>query len=146
MKKILMCAALAVATINANAALFVNNNLACDISLDVYASEPGSGATCTHYVWFKVPAGTSVAYNNTAQLSGNVWRDAALGPLAPLTISTAGIWDAASLDHYPSGPEVGRAGACAPGISSSGTWASCPTYTLTWTSLGGNNVLVEVNP
>ncbi|PSK95168.1 hypothetical protein B0I18_1011333 [Taibaiella chishuiensis] len=142
-----MCAALAVAAFNAQAGLFVNNNLACDISLDVYASEPGA-PTCTHYVWFKVPAGNSVAYNNTGSLTaaGFVWRDAALGPLTPLPISNAGIWDAASLDHYPTTPEVGRPGACAPGIISTGTWASCPSYTLTWTALGGNNVLVEVNP
>lgn len=148
MKKILMCAALAVAAVNTHAALFVNNNINCDISLDVYASEPGSGATCTHLVWFKLAANSSVAYNNTnaPQLVFNVWRDAALGPSVPLPISASGIWDAASLVQYPGGPEVGRAGACATAFSSTGTWSSCPTYTLTWTSLGGNNVLVEINP
>lgn len=144
-----MCAALAVASITANAGLFVNNNLNCDISLDVYASEPGSGASCTHLVWFKLAANTSVAYNNTnaPQLVLNVWRDAALGPLVPLPISANGIWDAASLVQYPGGPEVGRSGACAPGTFSSGYWTgTCPTYTLNWTSLGGNNVLIDINP
>lgn len=145
MKKIMMVALVLVATLSAHAALFINNNTACDRSLYIYASDANLPGPCSYYIWLKVPAGTSQAYNNTGALNapGYVWRDASVGPAGYITMQANGSWDAASLTPYPATPEVGRAGSCAPGNMVTVT-AGCP-YILTWTSLGGGNVLVDIN-
>ncbi len=145
MKKILMFAVLLLATLSARAALFINNNTTCDRSLYIYASDANLPGPCSYYIWVKVPATSSLAYNNTGVLNapGYVWRDATIGPSGYITMQTNGTWDAASIAPYPATAEVGRAGSCVPGTVASST-AGCP-YTITWTSLGGNNVLVDIN-
>ena len=60
MKKVLMCIALAIASLNADAALFVINNTTCDLSLDVYGND--GNLAMLFYIWFKVPAGAFLAY------------------------------------------------------------------------------------
>ncbi len=142
-----MCAALAVASLDADAALFVTNNTTCDLSLDVYASDANMAGHCSYYIWFKVPAGASQAYNNTGffNTAGYIWRETSQGPSGYTTMLPDGKWDAASVAHYPATPQVGRAGSCALGTLGTGTVSSC-NYTVTWTSLGGNNVFVEINP
>ena len=146
MKKILMCAALAVATVHAHAALFVNNNTNCDVSLEVYANDANDPQVCAYFTWFKIPANTSQAHNNPSSLNWSGWLKTANGlntPVGPML--AGGTWDAASADRFPATPQVGRAGSCAPGTSLTVPTAGCG-YTITWTSLGGNNVLVEINP
>ncbi|WP_146146671.1 hypothetical protein [Taibaiella chishuiensis] len=145
MKKILMCAALAVATVHAHAALFVNNNTNCDVSLEVYASDANDPQVCAYFTWFKVPSHSSQAYNNPAALNWAGWLKTANGlntPVGPMLAS--GTWDAASANRFPAPPEVGRPGSCAPGTLLTVPAGSCG-YTISWINVGGGNVLVDIN-
>ncbi|PSK93247.1 hypothetical protein [Taibaiella chishuiensis] len=153
MKKLFAMLLLSGAAVSANAALFITNNTSCIIALEAYAHDANLPASCSYYTWFKINPNTSDAYNNVNSLNGGTgWRYTSVGPSGYATMTTAGSgWDAATFHTSitgPTAPLVGNTGTCATGTYSSlnqpGT--SCPTLQMTWMNLGGNNVLLTIDP
>ncbi len=154
MKKLFALLCLSGAAVSTHAALFVTNNTSCIISVQVYAHDANLPASCSYYTWFKVNPASSDAYNNVTSLNGSGagWRLTSVGPSGYTTMITAGSgWDAATFDvGTASSPSViiGNPGTCGTGtyMAVSNPGGSCPTQQLTWMNLGGNNVLLTIDP
>lgn len=146
MKKLFVFLLLAVAAVNARAAIFINNNTTYSVTLTLWAHDANNMGSCSYYCnRFFVAGGTATAYNNVTS-PGLVWSQ----PWQiPATLVTAGsAWDA--IDIVPSIEALSYATIGNPGTCASGTTysASAAGYSInaTWTYLGGGNVLVDINP
>ncbi len=65
MKKLIVFLVLAVAAVNARAAIFINNNTGYTITFTLWAHDVVNPAPCSYYcARFHVPGGSSIAYNN----------------------------------------------------------------------------------
>jgi hypothetical protein len=144
MKKLFTVLSLFVAGVSANAAVFINNNTGCDVSVQLAARDANLPSSCSYYAWVEIAAGTARAYNNVTDL--NPWTLNSIGFPNYATMTTTGaMWDAAWIFDAPT--FIGNPGTCASGTSISYTppGSSC-TYNATWTNLGGGNVLINIVP
>lgn len=147
MKKILVLLLLAVATINANAALFINNNTTCDAVLVLRSHDVNNAGVCSYYSnRFTLAAGASVAYNNVTSVNYPAGPGWFLNGVGAATMVAAGSgWDAVTVYYSSIFFDIGASGTCAPSMSYSGSAAGCSFTNASWTPLGGGNVLLELN-
>lgn len=144
MKKLFAVLSLFVAGATANAAIFINNNAACDVAVQLTAHDANLLPACSYYAWVEIPAGTARAYSNVTDL--NPWTLNSTGFPNYATMITSGAgWDAAWVFDAPT--FIGNPGTCASGttISYTAPGSSC-SYNATWTNLGGGNVLINILP
>ncbi|PSK89808.1 hypothetical protein [Taibaiella chishuiensis] len=144
MKKLLAALALVAGASSANAGLFITNNAGCDLGVQLTAHDVNHPAACSYYVFVEIPRNTARAYNNVTELN-NGWQlnQTGIPNYANMTATGSG-WDAAWV--YSSPYFIGNPGTCAAATTLSYTDNWGCTYNASWTNLGGNNVLLELNP
>lgn len=144
MKKLFAALALVASASTANAGLFITNNTGCDVGLQIAAHDVTLPGACSYYVWVEIPSGTARAYNNVAELN-NGWTLNQTGAPNYANITTTGAgWDAAWIFSAPN--FMGNPGSCAAGTAVSFTDPFGCTFNATWMNLGGDNILITINP
>lgn len=138
---------LAVATINARAALYISNNTQCDAVLILWAHDVNNPSSCSYYsTRFTVAAGASVAFNNVTNVNapgGPGWYLPGVGGSATMTATGSG-WDGVKIYYQNFDFDIGTASACAASTSYGANVPSCSFSLATWTVLG-SNILLELN-
>ncbi|WP_118976603.1 hypothetical protein [Taibaiella koreensis] len=129
----------------AKAALFINNNTGCDITMELYAHDFNHGTCVLHSGWFVVPAYNSVAYNNVTTLNSGTpsWLN---GPAVLTGGTTVWGWDATKFYFGLAGGSgvVGAAGSCIPNASTVIPNTCGSSVTVTWGPFGSNTV-IDIN-
>ena len=144
MKKLFVAWALFAGATTANAGLFITNNTSCDLAVQLAAHDANHAAPCSYYTFVEITRGTARAFNNVTELNGG-WSLTPTGipNLANMVITGSG-WDAGWV--YSSPNFIGNPGTCASGTTLTYTDAFGCSYTATWANLGGNNILITLNP
>ncbi|PSK92663.1 hypothetical protein B0I18_103240 [Taibaiella chishuiensis] len=137
---------LGAATFSAKAALFVNSNAGCRVTLVFYAHDAANTTTCSYYsTRLEVYPGNSFAYNNVTNMNspGLGWYRWGFG--AQTLVAANSGWDGVMIysDYAPT-TTIGAPGSCGASTSFSSTGTPCD-ISATWTALGGGNVLLEIN-
>lgn len=138
---------LVTAASQAKAALYINNNTNCDLTMELYAHDFNHSTCGLQSNWFVMPGNSSIAYNNVTTLNTTApfWIN---GP-AVLTGGTAAWgWDATKFYFTVSGGSgvIGSgAGSC---ISNTSTVmpGACngANVTVTWNTFSGNTI-IDIN-
>ncbi len=144
MKKLFVALALLAGAATANAGLFITNNTSCDLAVQLAAHDANHPAACSYYTFVEITRGTARAFNNVTELNGG-WSLTPTGiPNLSNMVTTGSGWDAGWV--YSSPYFIGNPGTCATATTLTYTDNWGCTYNAVWTSLGGNNVLIELNP
>lgn len=146
MKKLLASLMLGAAAFSADAALFVNNNSGCKVTLVLYAHDAANTTACSYYsTRLEVYPGSSAAYNNVTNMNspGLGWHMWGVG--AQTLVAANSGWDAVLVySEYGPTTTIGTPGTCAASTSFAVAGTPC-NFAATWTSLGGGNILLEFN-
>lgn len=144
MKKMFAFLLLTVATLNARAALFINNNASYDVFVVLWAHDATLPGPCSYYAQrINVQSGTSIAFNNvnSAGLSWGIpWQ-------IPATLTTVGSgFDAIELVptiEALSYGSIGGPGSCATSTTYSAAGGGY-SINAAW-NVFGSNVIVDIN-
>jgi hypothetical protein len=148
MKKLILAAALLIIGAQAKAALFINNNTSCTFNITMFAFDP-THAPCYGLQSNVITLGpiSSASYATVATLNtaAPLWYGGAMA-------STAGGpgtwgWTAGKFFFSGSGGSGASVGIASCGLPGSATIPNpCGgSVTVTWTPLGGGNILIEAN-
>lgn len=145
--KVFAALLLIAASSQARAALFINNNTGCDLTMELYAHDFNHPTCVLHSNWFVIAANSSLAYNNVTTLNTAppFWIN---GP-AVLTGGTAAWgWDATKFYFSAAAGGgsgvIGATGSCVPNTSTIIPGACGSNVTVTWTPMGSNTI-IDIN-
>lgn len=133
---------LAAASTQAKAALFINNNTGCDMTMELYAHDLNHATCVLHSGWFVVTGNNSAAFNNVTTLNSGTpsWLN---GPAVLTGGTTVWGWDATKFYLTLAGGSgvIGATGSCIPNTSTTIPGACGSSVTVTWSSFGSNTII-----